>query len=118
MAQGTVSNKDVTTVIGPTLEALADEDVIVAVSKGQRPPADLPPVPGNARAAGFLPDAELMPKTVVYVTNGGGIHNAMESGRPDSRCGRHVGCGAQSPERRTVPRRKQAHWFSYRGFMG
>lgn len=84
VTQGTVSNKDFTSLIGPTLEALAEEDVIVAVSTGHRPVSELPVLPANARAAEFLPDAELMPKTSAYVTNGGygGLHNAMESGIP------------------------------------
>ena len=44
----------------------------------------LPPLPANARAAEFLPDAELLPKVAVYVTNGGygGLHYAMENGVP------------------------------------
>jgi UDP:flavonoid glycosyltransferase YjiC (YdhE family) len=84
VTQGTMSNKDFTSLIGPTLQALAAEDVIVAVSTGHRPVSDLPALPANARAAEFLPDAELMPKTSAYVTNGGygGLHNAMESGVP------------------------------------
>lgn len=84
VTQGTVSNKDFSTLIGPALDALAGEDVIIAVSAGGRPVADLPPLPNNARAAEFLPDAELMPKTAVYVTNGGygGLHQAMGHGVP------------------------------------
>ena len=44
----------------------------------------LPPLPANARAAEFLPDAELLPKVAVYVTTGGygGLHYAMENGVP------------------------------------
>jgi UDP:flavonoid glycosyltransferase YjiC (YdhE family) len=84
VTQGTVSNTDFTTLVAPTLEALAQEDVTVVVSTGRRPLADLPPLPANARAAEFLPDAELMPKVAVYVTNGGygGLHYAMEHGVP------------------------------------
>lgn len=84
VTQGTVSNADFTALIAPTLQALAKEDVLVVVSAGRRPVEDLPPLPANARAAGFLPDADLMPKVAVYVTNGGygGLHYAMENGVP------------------------------------
>lgn len=84
VTQGTVSNTDFSALVAPTLEALAQEDVTVVVSTGRRPLADLPPLPANARAAEFLPDAELMPKVAVYVTNGGygGLHYAMENGVP------------------------------------
>lgn len=84
VTQGTVSNEDFTALVGPTLEGLKEEDVTVVVSTGRRPLAELPPLPANARAAEFLPDAELLPKVAVYVTNGGygGLHYAMENGVP------------------------------------
>ncbi|MFC9333864.1 glycosyltransferase [Arthrobacter sp. NPDC057009] len=84
VTQGTVSNEDFTALVGPALEGLAGEDVTVVVSTGRRPLSALPPLPANARAAEFLPDAELMPKVAVYVTNGGygGLHYAMENGVP------------------------------------
>jgi MGT family glycosyltransferase len=84
VTQGTVSNEDFTALVGPTLEGLAEEDVTVVVSTGRRPLSALPPLPANARAAEFLPDAELLPKVSVYVTNGGygGLHYAMENGVP------------------------------------
>ncbi|MFP3461334.1 glycosyltransferase [Arthrobacter globiformis] len=84
VTQGTVSNEDFTALVGPTLEGLAEEDVTVVVSTGRRPLSALPPLPANARAAEFLPDAELLPKVAAYVTNGGygGLHYAMENGVP------------------------------------
>jgi UDP:flavonoid glycosyltransferase YjiC (YdhE family) len=84
VTQGTVSNADFTALVGPTLEGLAEEDVTVVVSTGRRPLSALPPLPANARAAEFLPDAELLPKVAVYITNGGygGLHYAMENGVP------------------------------------
>jgi hypothetical protein len=84
VTQGTVSNEDFTALVGPTLEGLAEEDVTVVVSTGRRPLSALPPLPANARAAEFLPDAELLPKVAVYITNGGygGLHYAMENGVP------------------------------------
>jgi UDP:flavonoid glycosyltransferase YjiC (YdhE family) len=44
----------------------------------------LPPLPANARAAEFLPYDELLPRTAVYVTNGGygGVHYALRYGVP------------------------------------
>ena len=53
------------------------------------PPADarstrLPPLPANARAAEYLPYDELLPRTDVFVTNGGygGVQYALRYGVP------------------------------------
>ncbi|WP_185982210.1 hypothetical protein [Arthrobacter sp. KBS0703] len=35
---------------------------LLYTSRGRRPLTALPPLPANARAAEFLPDAELLPK--------------------------------------------------------
>jgi hypothetical protein len=51
VTQGTAANNDYAQVIAPTLEALAGEDVLVAVTTGGRPLDTLPPLPANARAA-------------------------------------------------------------------
>jgi UDP:flavonoid glycosyltransferase YjiC (YdhE family) len=84
VTQGTVANVDYGQVIAPTLEALADSDVLVVVSTGGRPLDTLPPLPGNARAATYLPYDELLPRTAVYVTNGGygGVQYALRHGVP------------------------------------
>lgn len=44
----------------------------------------LPPLPANARAAAYLPYDELLPRTAVYVTNGGygGVQYALRHGVP------------------------------------
>jgi UDP:flavonoid glycosyltransferase YjiC (YdhE family) len=44
----------------------------------------LPPLPANARAATFLPYGELLPRTSVFVTNGGygGVQYALRHGVP------------------------------------
>ena len=44
----------------------------------------LPALLANARAATFLPYDELLPRTAVYVTNGGygGVHYALRHGVP------------------------------------
>ena len=84
VTQGTVANKDYAQVIAPTLEALAGEDVLVTVATGGRPLDTLPPLPANARAAEYLPYDELLPRTDVFVTNGGygGIQYALRYGLP------------------------------------
>ena len=84
VTQGTIANKDFGQLVGPTLEALADEDVLVVVATGGRPLDTLPPLPANARAAEYLPYDELLPKTDVYVTNAGygGVQYALRYGVP------------------------------------
>ena len=84
VTQGTIANRDYRQIIAPTLEALADDDVLVVVSTGGRPLDSLPPLPSNARAATYLPYDELLPKTDVYVTNGGygGVQYALRHGVP------------------------------------
>jgi MGT family glycosyltransferase len=84
VTQGTVANFDYDQVIAPTLRALADEDVLVVVATGGRPLDTLPPLPANARAATYLPYDELLPRTSVFVTNGGygGVQYALRYGVP------------------------------------
>jgi UDP:flavonoid glycosyltransferase YjiC (YdhE family) len=84
VTQGTISNADLGELIVPTLQGLADEDVLVVVSTGGRPVADLGPLPANARAAEFLPYAELFARADVLVTNGGygGVQFALTHGVP------------------------------------
>ncbi|WP_193609805.1 glycosyltransferase [Nocardioides lijunqiniae] len=87
VTQGTVANVDLDELVGPTIRALADQDVTVVVTTGGRPLTDLDalgPLPANVRAAEFLPYDELLPRTDVLVTNGGygGLHHAMEHGVP------------------------------------
>jgi MGT family glycosyltransferase len=84
VTQGTVANTDYGQAIEPTLRALADEDVLVVASTGGRPVDTLPSLPANARAATFLPYDELLPRTAVFVTNGGygGVQYALRCGVP------------------------------------
>src|SRR5262249_49014124 len=84
VTQGTVANVDYDQAIAPTLRALADDDVLVAAGTGGRPLNTLPALPANARAAEFLPYDELLPRTAVYVTNGGygGVQYALRYGVP------------------------------------
>lgn len=84
VTQGTIANRDYAQTIGPALQALADDDVLVVVATGGRPVDTLPPLPANARAAEYLPYDELLPRTDVFVTNGGygGIQYALRYGVP------------------------------------
>lgn len=85
VTQGTIANDDVSQLILPTLEGLADEDVLVVVSTGGRPVDSIPgPLPANARVAEYLPYDLLFPRLSAFVTNGGygGLHYALEHGVP------------------------------------
>jgi UDP:flavonoid glycosyltransferase YjiC (YdhE family) len=84
VTQGTIANDDLTQLARPTMEALADEDVLVVVSTGGRPLDGLGLLPANARAADYLPYDELLPRTAAFVTNGGygGVHYALRYGVP------------------------------------
>jgi UDP:flavonoid glycosyltransferase YjiC (YdhE family) len=91
VSQGTIANKDLGQLVGPTLQALANDDVLVVVSTGGRPLDALPPLPANARAAEYLPYDALLPKTAVFVTNGGygGVQYALRYGVPIVASGGH-----------------------------
>jgi UDP:flavonoid glycosyltransferase YjiC (YdhE family) len=82
VSQGTIDNHDLTRLIRPTLDALADRDVLVVVSTGGRDPGELGDVPANARVARYLPYGELFPLLDVFVTNGGfgGVQLALAAG--------------------------------------
>jgi len=84
VSQGTIDNTDFGRLIRPTLEALADHDVLVVAATGGRPVEELGELPANARAAEFLPYDLLLPKTDVFVTNAGfgGTQFALSHGVP------------------------------------
>jgi UDP:flavonoid glycosyltransferase YjiC (YdhE family) len=84
VTQGTIANKDFNQLVAPTLEALAGDDVLVVVTTGGRPLDTLPSLPANARAAEYLAYDELLPRTDVFVTNGGygGVQYALRHGVP------------------------------------
>lgn len=82
--QGT-QNVDPTDLLQPTLDGLADAEVIVAASTGVRGVDALPfAVPPNARTAAMLPFDALFPRADVLVTNGGwgGVLTALSHGLP------------------------------------
>jgi MGT family glycosyltransferase len=84
VTQGTIDNRDFGRLVRPTLDALAEEDVLVVVSTGGRPARELGAVPANARVAEYLSYPELLPLTDVMITNGGfgGVQHALAHGVP------------------------------------
>jgi MGT family glycosyltransferase len=86
VTQGTVANHDFDLLVRPTLEALATErDLLVVATAGGRPVDAIPgPIPDNARVASYLPFEWILPRTDVFVTNGGygSVNQAMSFGVP------------------------------------
>ncbi|WP_305789699.1 nucleotide disphospho-sugar-binding domain-containing protein [Symbioplanes lichenis] len=85
VTQGTLANHDLSQLVEPALAGLADQDVTVVAALGGADPAALTiPVPGNARVAGYIPFAELLPKASILITNGGagGTQQALAAGVP------------------------------------
>jgi MGT family glycosyltransferase len=84
VTQGTVANNDLNQLIGPTLAALATEDVTVIAATGKTNGAITTPMPSNAIVTPFVPFMELLPKVDVFVTNGGygAVNQALSMGVP------------------------------------
>ena len=85
VTQGTVDNADLSRLVGPTIEALAGEDVIVVATTGGRPvDAIATPLPLNTYVAEYIPHDRLLPKVDVMVTNGGfgAVQRALSAGVP------------------------------------
>src|SRR4030088_115249 len=85
VTQGTLAKDDLGQLVGPTLTALANEDLTVIASTGGPPVESIPvALPPNARAATFLPFDRLLPKVSVMVTNGGygAVNYALSLGLP------------------------------------
>jgi UDP:flavonoid glycosyltransferase YjiC (YdhE family) len=82
VSQGTVANHDYTELVQPTLDVLADMDVLVVATLGRE--ATLDRVPANARVAEFIPFGSLLPYADVLVSNGGfgGVQQALSMGVP------------------------------------
>jgi UDP:flavonoid glycosyltransferase YjiC (YdhE family) len=83
VTQGTVANGDLSGLVLPTFEALADRDVLVVATTGGR---DVPALalPDNARIVPYLPYDRLFPLLSALVTNGGygGVQYALAHGVP------------------------------------
>ncbi len=85
VTQGTVAT-ELDDLIAPTLQALADEDVLVVATTGGQSieSIKLAQYPANARIEPFIPYSHLMPHVDVMVTNGGynGVQMALANGIP------------------------------------
>lgn len=83
VTQGTIANYDLTQLIQPTLDALENEPVQVIVTAGGADGSKLR-VPANARLESYIAYAHILPKTSVFVTNGGynGVQMALRAGVP------------------------------------
>ncbi|WJL94788.1 glycosyltransferase [Microbacterium sp. ET2] len=84
VTQGTIDNRDFTRLVRPTLDALADRDVLVVVTAGGRPAEWVGPVPANARVAAYLSYRDFLPRADIFITNGGygGVQAALAAGVP------------------------------------
>jgi MGT family glycosyltransferase len=85
VTQGTVDNEDMSRLIEPTIEALAEEHVTLIVTTGGRDVRELKaPLPANTHVAEFIPHAVLLPKVDVMITNGGygAVQRAVSTGVP------------------------------------
>jgi UDP:flavonoid glycosyltransferase YjiC (YdhE family) len=88
VTQGSI-RPDMRELVVPTLRALAKEDLLVVVTTGGVPRAELErlfggPLPVNARVSEFIPYDLLLPHVDVCVTNGGytGVTTALHHGVP------------------------------------
>jgi MGT family glycosyltransferase len=85
VTQGTISN-DPSQLLMPTFEALANENVSVIATTGNRSLADidLSSLPENLRVEQFIPYAQFLPHVDVMITNGGfqGVQAALAHGIP------------------------------------
>ncbi|HEY9640025.1 MAG TPA: nucleotide disphospho-sugar-binding domain-containing protein [Coleofasciculaceae cyanobacterium] len=85
VTQGTVAT-EASNLIVPTLQALADEAVLVVATTGGQAieGLNLQSIPANVRLEQFIPHAHLLPHVDVMVTNGGfnGVQMALAQGVP------------------------------------
>ncbi|MEV6826937.1 nucleotide disphospho-sugar-binding domain-containing protein [Amycolatopsis sp. NPDC051102] len=83
VTQGTIANDELGRLVEPTIDALAEEDVLVVATTcgGRLRPG---PLPENVRVAEFLPYDELLPRCAAVVSNGGygGVNHALRHGVP------------------------------------
>lgn len=85
VTQGTIANEDFHQLLIPTIQALADEDVLVVATTGGKPLSNVDiPLPDNVRLESFVPHHELLPHVAAIVTNGGygGVQQAIYYGVP------------------------------------
>jgi MGT family glycosyltransferase len=85
VTQGTLDNIDLNRLLRPSIEALADESVMVVATTGGPGVSELDcPVPSNVFVAEHIPHDLLLPKIDVMVTNGGygAVQRALSTGVP------------------------------------
>ncbi|MEM7028722.1 MAG: glycosyltransferase [Chloroflexota bacterium] len=70
VTQGTMTTEPQQLIL-PTIQALANEDVLVIVTTANRAVSELGPLPSNVRAEPFIPYNRLLPQLDLIVTNGG-----------------------------------------------
>jgi len=85
VTQGTVATK-ADDLIVPTLQALADENLLVVATTGGKPIENigLESIPENVRTETFIPHYHLLPHIDIMITNGGynGVQMALANGIP------------------------------------
>lgn len=84
VTQGTFATNPEALIV-PTLQALAQEDVlVVATTVGKSIDISPDAIPANARIESFIPHSELLPFVDVMITNGGynGVQMALAHGIP------------------------------------
>lgn len=96
VTQGTIANDDLGELVRPTIAALAETEVQLVVTTGGTGVSELGALPGNVRAAEFLPYDQLFARVDAFVTNGGygGVHFALAAGVPSV----VAGAGEDKPE--------------------
>jgi UDP:flavonoid glycosyltransferase YjiC (YdhE family) len=86
VTQGTLDNGNLDQLIGPTVEAFADDDgVVVVATVGRRAGQQITfAIPSNAHVCEWIPYSALLPHVDVMVTNGGygGVNHALSYGIP------------------------------------
>ncbi|MFI2362404.1 glycosyltransferase [Promicromonospora sp. NPDC019610] len=82
VTQGTFANHDLTELLEPAMQALADLPVLVVAATGCD--VTLTDIPENARVAQYIPFAQLLPETDLLITNGGfgGVQQSLSYGVP------------------------------------
>lgn len=85
VTQGTLANEDFSRLLIPTIQALADKNVLVVATTGNRPKSMVGDnLPKNVRLEQFIPYSALMPHVDIMITNAGygGVHYAIQNAVP------------------------------------
>jgi len=86
VCQGTASRIRFEDLVMPTLEGLANEDVVVVASLGKKGAilSSEVPIPSNAHVIDYVPYDDIFPHADVFISNGGygGFQHAINHGLP------------------------------------